>query len=91
MFVFTESSGSDDLFVYKNSFKLLLNIRLVCLEICKMTAEQRINAKFSVKLGKTAMETLKMLHEVYRNSCMSRARVFECIQAICGGQGRCGG
>ena len=42
-----------------------------------MMIEQRINIKFCVKLGKTATETLKMLRDVYRDSSMSRARVFE--------------
>ena len=38
---------------------------------CRMTIEQ------SVKLGKTATETLKMLRDVYGDSSMSRTRVFE--------------
>ena len=42
-----------------------------------MTIEQRINIKFCVKLGKTSTETLKMLRDVYRDSSMSRTRVFE--------------
>ena len=42
-----------------------------------MTTEQRINVEFCVKLAKTAMETLKMLHEIYGDSCMSLARVYE--------------
>ena len=42
-----------------------------------MTTEQRINIKFCVKLGKIATKTLKMLHEVYDDACMSRAIVFE--------------
>ena len=43
-----------------------------------MTIEQRIiNIKFCVKLGKTTTETLKMLRDVYRNSSMSRTKVFE--------------
>ena len=44
---------------------------------CRMTIEQKINIKFCVKLGKTATETLKMLRDVYRDSSMSRTRVFE--------------
>ena len=55
-----------------------------------MATEQRINIKFCVKLGNTTTETLKMLHEIYGDSCMSVARVFERIQAISGGQERCG-
>ena len=43
-----------------------------------MTTEQRINIKFCVKLEKTAMKTWKILHKIYGDSCMSRARVFEC-------------
>ena len=39
--------------------------------------EQRINIKLSVKLGKTATETLKMLSDVYGDSSMSRTRVIE--------------
>ena len=42
-----------------------------------MTIEQRINIKFCVKLGKTVIETLKMLRDIYGNSSMSRTRVFE--------------
>ena len=42
-----------------------------------MTIEQRINIKFCVKLGKTKIETLKMLRDVYGDSSMSRTRVFE--------------
>ena len=42
-----------------------------------MTTEQRIDIKFCVKLGKIATETLKMMHEVYSDSCTSRARVLE--------------
>ena len=42
-----------------------------------MTIELRIDIKFCVKLGKTAIETWKMLHEVYRDSCTSRARGFQ--------------
>ena len=42
-----------------------------------MTIEQRINIKFCVKLGKTATETLKILHDVYDDSSMSRTKVFE--------------
>ena len=36
--------------------------------------EQRINLKFLVKLGK---DCLKLLHEVYGETAMSRARLFE--------------
>ena len=39
--------------------------------------EQRVNLKFLVKLNKTATECLKMMSDVYREDCMSRARVFE--------------
>ena len=42
-----------------------------------MTIEQRFNIKFCVKLGKLVIETLKMLHDVYGDSSMSRTRVFE--------------
>ena len=42
-----------------------------------MTTEQRINVEFCVKLAKTAMETLMMLHEIYGDSCMSIARVYQ--------------
>ena len=42
-----------------------------------MMIEQRINIKFCVKLEKTATETLKMLHDGYGDSSMSRTRVFE--------------
>ena len=44
---------------------------------CRMAIEQRINIKFCVKLGKLMTKTLKMLRDVYGDSSMSRARVFE--------------
>ena len=39
--------------------------------------EQRINLKFLVKLGKGPTNCLKLLHEVYGEATMSRARLFE--------------
>lgn len=42
-----------------------------------MNAEQRVNLRFLVKLGKTATESLSLLRHVYGDSTMSRARVFE--------------
>ena len=39
--------------------------------------EQRINLKFLVKLGKGPTDCLKLLHEVYGEATMSRARLFE--------------
>jgi len=38
--------------------------------------EQRVNVKFCVKLGKTATETLQLLHDAYGDEALSRARVF---------------
>ncbi|XP_060772238.1 uncharacterized protein LOC132883075 isoform X2 [Neoarius graeffei] len=50
--------------------------------ICDFTTmnlklEQRANIKFCVKLGKSARETLALLHQVYGNKTMSRVRCFE--------------
>ena len=39
--------------------------------------KQRINLKFLVKLGKGPTDCLKLLHEVYGEATMSRARLFE--------------
>jgi len=38
--------------------------------------EQRVNIKFCVKLGKTATETLQLLHDAYGDEALSRVRVF---------------
>ena len=58
-------------------FKLLINIRLVFFEICKMASEEIINTNFGDKLEKTATDTLKILYEAYGDFCISRARVLE--------------
>ena len=42
-----------------------------------MSAKQRINLKFLVRLGKTPTEALKLLQKVYGNDTMSRTRLFE--------------
>ena len=42
-----------------------------------MSAKQRINLKFLVRLGKTPTEALKLLQKVYGNDMMSRTRLFE--------------
>ncbi|PNF43206.1 hypothetical protein B7P43_G15662 [Cryptotermes secundus] len=39
--------------------------------------EQQVNIKFCVKLGKTATETLQLLHDADSNEALFRARVFE--------------
>jgi hypothetical protein len=39
--------------------------------------EQRVCIKFSVKLGKSAKESLKMLREDFGEHSLSRAAVFE--------------
>ena len=41
-----------------------------------MNAEQPINLKFLVCLGKTPTETLKLLQEVYGDDTSSRTRLF---------------
>ena len=46
-------------------------------KMLNLKTEQRVNLKFLVKLNKTATECLQMLSDVYREDCMSRARVFE--------------
>jgi len=38
--------------------------------------EQRVNIKCCVKLGKTATETLQLLHDAYSDDALSRAQVF---------------
>ena len=42
-----------------------------------VNAEQRINVKFCVKLGKSATETNYLLKKVYGNECLSHTQVFE--------------
>ena len=42
-----------------------------------MTTKQRINLKFLVRLGKTPLDALGTLQEVYRDATMSRSHVFE--------------
>ena len=42
-----------------------------------MNAEQRINLKFLVRLGKTPTEAQKLLQEVHGNDKISRTRLFE--------------
>jgi hypothetical protein len=39
--------------------------------------EQRVCIKFCVKLGKSATETLEMLHETFGEHCLSRTAVFK--------------
>jgi transposase len=39
--------------------------------------EQRVNVKFCVKLGKSAIETYDLLKKVYGDECLSRTPVFE--------------
>jgi hypothetical protein len=39
--------------------------------------EQRVNIKFCVKLGKTATETLQLLHDAYRDEALSWVQAFE--------------
>ena len=43
----------------------------------RISAKQRINLKFLVRLGKTPTEGLKLLQEVYGDDTMSRTRLFE--------------
>jgi hypothetical protein len=40
--------------------------------------EQHACIKFCVKLGKSATETLEMLHEAFGEHCLSRTAIFEC-------------
>ena len=42
-----------------------------------MTTEQRINLKLLVRLGKTPLDALGMLQEVYGGETMLRSHVFE--------------
>jgi len=39
--------------------------------------EQSINVKFSVKLGKSAIETYDLLKKIYGDECLSRTQGFE--------------
>ena len=50
---------------------------LICDYSMDLKLEQRANIKFSVELGKSAMETLEMLRKAYDKEAMSRARCFE--------------
>jgi len=38
--------------------------------------EQRANIKFCFKLGKTAVETVELMRQVYGDNCLSRAQIF---------------
>jgi len=38
--------------------------------------EQRANNKFCFKLGKTAVETVELMRQVYGDNCLSRAQIF---------------
>jgi hypothetical protein len=40
--------------------------------------EQHVCNKFCVKLGKSAIETLEMLHEAFGEHPLSRTTVFKC-------------
>jgi len=42
-----------------------------------INAEQRVNSKFCVKLGKSATETYDLLQNIYGDECLSRTEVFE--------------
>ena len=41
-----------------------------------VNAEQPVNVKFCVKLGKSATETYDLLKKVYGDECLSRTQVF---------------
>ena len=47
-----------------------------------VNAEQRVNVKFRVKLGKSATETYHLLKNVYGDECLSRTQVFEWFKRI---------
>ena len=38
--------------------------------------EQTANIKFCFKLGKTAVETVELMRQVYGDNCLSRAQIF---------------
>ena len=42
-----------------------------------MNTEQRTNLKFLVRSGKTLLQALEMLKQVYGDNEMSRTRIFE--------------
>jgi len=42
-----------------------------------VNAEQRVNVKFCLKLGKSASQTYDLLKKVYGDKCLSRTQVFE--------------
>ena len=58
-------------------FDKIKNFRLFFSSVRRMSFEQSINLKFLVRLGKTPIEALKFLHEVYSADAMSRTRLFE--------------
>jgi len=47
--------------------------------------EQRTNIKTYFKLGKTAVETVKMMRQVYGDNCLSRAQIFRWYARFTGG------
>ena len=42
-----------------------------------MMSFKQINLKFLIWLGKTSIETFKLLEEVYRDATMSRTQIFD--------------
>ena len=42
-----------------------------------VNVEQRVDVKFCVKLGKSAIETYDLMKKVYGDECLSRTQVFE--------------
>ena len=42
-----------------------------------VNAEQRVDVKSCVKLGKSAIETYHLLKKVYGDECLSRTQLFE--------------
>jgi len=47
-----------------------------------VNAEQRVNVKFCVKLGKTRYRNIQLLTKVYGDECLSRTQVFEWFKSF---------
>ena len=47
-----------------------------------VNAEQRVDVKFCVKLGKSAIEAYHLLKKLYDDECLSRTQVFEWFKRL---------
>ena len=61
-----------EVIVFLFSFGIMLSVN----------AEQRVNVKFCVKLGKSATETYHLLKKVYDDECLSRTQVSRGLKGL---------